>query len=228
MKNTLVGVFLFMAVIAAYSQTQTGKASFYADKFDGRPTASGEKYKHSKKTGAHKTLPFGTKVRVTNLDNNKTVEVVINDRGPYVDGRIIDLSKSAAEELDYINKGVADVTLEVIDAGDGKGGGQNVPIDRVAVDEKEFYDFEIKRLEPKGWGVQIGTYQELVNLMRLADNLKNSYQKQVNVQVKVVNGLKYYSIILGEFSSRSKADDLAVDVKKKFADAFIVEYDKLK
>src|ERR1041385_2553380 len=227
MKKILVGVFLLLTA-ACYSQTQTGKASFYADKFDGGPTASGEKYKHSKKTGAHKALPFGTKVRVTNLENNKTVEVVINDRGPYVDGRIIDLSKSAAEELDFINKGIADVKLEVIDAGDGKGGGQNVPIDRVAVDEKEFYDFEIARLVPKGWGVQIGTYQELVNLMRLADNLKNSYKKKVNVQVKVVNGIKYYSIMLGEFSSRSKADDFAAEVKRKFPDAFIVEYDKVK
>jgi rare lipoprotein A len=226
--KTLLSIALSLLVTVALSQTQTGKASFYADKFDGGPTASGEKYRHSKKTGAHKTLPFGTKVRVTNLDNNKTVEVVINDRGPYVDGRIIDLSKSAAEELDFINKGIADVKLEVIDAGDGKGGGVSVPIDRVAVDEKEFYDFEIKRFEPKGWGVQIGTYQELVNLMRLADNLKNSYKKKVNVQVKVVNGVKYYSIILGEFSARKKADDFIGEVKKKFPDAFIVEYARIK
>lgn len=229
MKQIILAVFIFVMVASvAYGQTQTGKASFYADKFDGAPTASGEKYRHSKKTGAHKTLPFGTKVRVTNLDNNKTVEVVINDRGPYVDGRVIDLSKSAAEELDFINKGIADVKVEVIDAGDGKGGGVNVPIDRVAVDEKEFYDFEIKRLEPKGFGVQIGTYQELINLMRLADNLKNSYKKQVNVQVKILNGVKYYSIILGEFSSRKKADDFIGEVKPKFPDAFIVEYDKIK
>src|ERR1051325_6823232 len=157
---------LLLASTLSFAQTQTGKASFYADKFEGAMTASGEKYRHSKKTAAHKTLPFGTKVRVTNLDNNKTVDVVINDRGPYVDGRIIDLSKSAAEELDFINKGIAEVKIEVVDAGDGKGGGVIVPIDRVAVDEKEFYDFEIKRLDPKGWGVQIGTYQELVNLMR--------------------------------------------------------------
>jgi len=227
MKTIFLASLLLVSTLT-FAQTQTGKASFYADKFEGSPTASGEKYRHSKKTGAHKTLPFGTKVRVTNLENNKTVEVVINDRGPYVDGRIIDLSKSAAEELDYINKGIAEVKLEVIDAGDGKGGGQNVPIDRVVVDEKEFYDFEIKRFEPKGWGVQIGTYQELVNLMRLADNLKNSYKKKVNVQVKIVNGLKYYSMMLGEFSSRNKAEDFIAEVKKKFPDAFLIEYDKIR
>ncbi len=226
--NLLSTVVLMFIAIVSYGQSQTGKASFYADKFEGSPTASGEKYKHSKKTAAHKTLPFGTRIRVTNLANNKVVEVVVNDRGPYVDGRVVDLSRSAAEELDFVNKGLADVKIEVIDAGDGKGGGQNVPIDRVAVDEKEFYDFEISRFEPKGWGVQIGTYQELVNLMRLADNLKNSYKKKVNVQVKILNGVKYYSICLGEFSSRAKAEDFIGEVKKKFPDAFLVEYAKIK
>lgn len=228
MRARYVMTMLLFVSTFCFGQTQTGKASFYADKFDGAMTASGEKYRHSKATAAHKTLPFGTKVRVTNLENNKTVEVVINDRGPYVEGRIIDLSRSAAEALDFINKGLAHVKIEVIDAGDGKGGGQVAPIDRVMVDEKEFYDFEIKRFDPKGWGVQIGTYQELVNLMRLADNLKNSYKKKVNVQVKIVNGVKYYSICLGEFSSRSKAEDFIGEVKKKFPDAFLVEYAKIK
>jgi rare lipoprotein A len=211
----------------AFAQNQNGKASFYADKFEGHPTASGEKYKHSKLTAAHKTLPFGTRVRVTNVSNQKSVEVVINDRGPYVDGRIIDLSKSAAEKLDFISQGLAEVSVEVIDAGDGKGGGQVKLINNVAVDEKEFYDFEIERMKPTGFGIQIGTYQELVNLMRIADNLKSSYQKKVSVQVKVVNGVKYYGIVLGQFSTRDKADAFKEKVKKKFPDAFTVEFGKL-
>jgi rare lipoprotein A len=224
--------FFQLALIAlitgtSLAQTQSGKASFYADKFEGRPTASGEKYKHSKLTAAHKTLPFGTKVKVTNQSNKKTVEVVINDRGPYVEGRIIDLSKSAAEKLDFITQGLADVTIEVIDAGDGKGGGQIQLIDQVVVDEKEYYDFEVARLKPSGFGIQIGTYQELVNLMRMADNLKSSYKKKVSVQVKVLNGLKYYGIIIGQFPTRAKADDFKDKVKKKFPDAFIVDFAKL-
>ena len=227
-RPLLITLFSIALILSTLAQVQTGKASFYADKFEGKPTASGEKYKHSKLTAAHKTLPFGTKIRVTNLANNQTVEVTVNDRGPYVEGRVVDLSKSAAEKLGYVNIGLADVKVEVIDAGDGKGGGQIIPIDKVSVDEKEFYDFEIERFEPKGFGVQIGTYQELVNLMRLSENLKSSYQKKVTVQVKVVNGLKYYSIILGQFSSRNKADDFLAEVKQKFPDAFITEYDKLK
>jgi rare lipoprotein A len=213
--------------ITGYGQTQSGKASFYADKFEGAPTASGEKYKHNKLTAAHKTLPFGTKVKVTNVNNKKSVEVVINDRGPWVENRIIDLSKSAAEELGFINQGVADVEIEVLDAGDGKQSSPVKMVDHVVVDEKEFYDFEIARLNPKGFGVQIGTYQELVNLMRLSDNLKNSYKKKVTVQVKVLNGVKYYGLILGQFSSRAKAEQFREGLRKKFPDAFIIEYNRL-
>lgn len=209
------------------AQIQTGKASFYADKFEGIQTASGEKYRHNKLTGAHKTLPFGTKVRITNLANDKSVEVIINDRGPYVEGRIIDLSKSAAEQLGFVNYGLADVKLEVIDPGDGKVSDMGRTIDQVTVDEKEFYKFEISRLNPKGFGVQIGTYQELVNLMRLADNLKNSYQKEVTVQVKIVNGVKYYGLMIGQFSSRPKAEEFREELRSKFPDAFIVEYSRL-
>lgn len=227
MKNLLLSLPLYFLIFASSAQVQTGKASFYADKFEGIPTASGEKYKHNKLTGAHKTLPFGTKVRVTNTGNEQSVEVVINDRGPYVDGRIIDLSRSAAEKLGFINQGLADVKLEVIDAGDGKSSAMVKTIDHVAVDEKEFYDFEISRLSPRGFGVQIGTFQELVNLMRLSENLKNSYKKKVTVQVKIINGVKYYGLILGQFSTRPKAEQFRDNLKKKFPDAFIVEYGRL-
>lgn len=225
-KTSLSALFLLFTLFCA-AQTQTGKASFYADKFEGRPTASGEKYKHNKLTAAHKSLPFGTKVKVTNIANNQTVEVVINDRGPYVDGRIIDLSKSAAEKLGFVNQGLAEVQIEVIDAGQGKTSDPVRVIGQVGVDEKEFYDFEIERMKPSGFGVQIGTYQELVNLMRLADNLKSSYQKKVTVQVKVINGIKYYGLILGQFPNRAKAESFREELRKKFPDAFIVEYGKL-
>lgn len=227
MRKLLPILFFSLIVGAVNAQVQTGKASFYADKFEGSQTASGEKYKHSKLTAAHKSLPFGTKVKITNLGNNQTVEVIINDRGPYVEDRIIDVSKSAAEALGFTNNGLAEVKLEVIDAGDGKTSDPGRPIERVTVDEKEFYEFEISRLEPHGYGVQIGTYQELVNLMRLSENLKNSYKKQVRIQVKILNGVKYYGIILGQFSSHEKAEGLRDEVKKKFPDAFIVEYKKL-
>jgi rare lipoprotein A len=214
-------------VLVSLGQTQTGKASFYADKFEGHPTASGEKYKHNKLTAAHKTLPFGTVVRVTNLANGSTVEVKINDRGPYIEGRVIDLSKSAAEKLGFINLGVTDVKLEVVDAGDGKSKSQPVSIDNVSVDEDEYYDFEISSFKPKGFGVQIGTYQELVNLLRLTENLKDSYKKNVTVQVKILNGVKFYSLIIGPFPNRAKAESFHSEVKSKYSGSFIVDFSKL-
>ncbi len=94
--------------------TETGKASYYADKFEGRRTASGSVYRPGQLTAAHNTLPFGTKVRVTNPRNHRSVKVVVTDRGPHVKGRIIDLSKKAARKIDIIDAGVAPVELKVI------------------------------------------------------------------------------------------------------------------
>ncbi|MBL7849724.1 MAG: septal ring lytic transglycosylase RlpA family protein [Cyclobacteriaceae bacterium] len=228
MKSYSLLLVLFSISLSTLAQRQQGKASFYADKFEGRTTASGEKYKHSKRTAAHKTLPFGTRVRVTNLSNQKQVEVIINDRGPYVDDRIIDLSKSAAEELGFVQQGLAEVTLEVIDAGDGKSVIPGPMPDVAPPEEKEFYDVEAKRMTPGGFGVQIGTYQELVNLLRVADNLKSSYQKKVTVQVKNVNGAKYYALILGGFSTRAKAEKFKEKIRNKYPDAFIAEFERMR
>ncbi len=95
-------------------KAEKGQASYYADKFQGRSTASGEKYDKKKLTGAHRTLPFGTVVRVTNTANGKSVEVRINDRGPFKAGRVVDVSRAAAEKLDMIRAGVVNCTVEVI------------------------------------------------------------------------------------------------------------------
>jgi rare lipoprotein A len=93
---------------------QEGEASYYAHKFHGRTTASGEIYDENAMTAAHKTLPFGTTVRVTNKANGRKVVVRINDRGPFVEGRIIDLSFQAAKEMDMVTAGVVDVRVEVL------------------------------------------------------------------------------------------------------------------
>jgi rare lipoprotein A len=92
--------------------TETGKASYYADKFVGRPTASGQVFSQRKKTAAHPSLPFGTRVLVVNNNNGKRVKVTINDRGPFVAGRIIDLTKKAAKKLDMVQSGVVPVTIK--------------------------------------------------------------------------------------------------------------------
>ena len=91
-----------------------GKASYYSKKFQSKKTASGELYDKHKRTAAHKKLPFGTKIKVTNLKNRKTVIVKINDRGPFVKGRIVDLSSSAFNRIAHLETGIIDVKIEVI------------------------------------------------------------------------------------------------------------------
>jgi len=99
------------------AKPESGTAVFYSDKLVGRPLTSGEKYDKNALTAAHRTLPMGTMVKVTNLKNNKSVVVRINDRGPHGDKtEIIDLSGRAAQELDMIKDGRTKVTLEVVEA----------------------------------------------------------------------------------------------------------------
>jgi len=94
---------------------EIGVASFYAETLQGRHTASGERYDKQALTAAHRTLPFGSRVRVTNLGNGLSVVVRINDRGPNVEGRVIDLSYAAARKLQFIDRGTTRVRLEVLD-----------------------------------------------------------------------------------------------------------------
>jgi rare lipoprotein A len=97
-------------------RTQTGYASYYGSRHDGARTASGDHYNSKRLTAAHRTLPFGTLVRVTNLENERSVVVRINDRGPFVRGRIIDVSRRAAKELGFLRDGTAKVRIEVLGA----------------------------------------------------------------------------------------------------------------
>lgn len=99
---------------AAQARVQEGVVSWYGEQFHGRPTASGEPFDASAMTMAHPTLPFGTKVRVTNLRNGRSVEVRVNDRGPFVGSRIADLSHAAAVTLGMMRRGLARVRIEIL------------------------------------------------------------------------------------------------------------------
>jgi rare lipoprotein A len=93
--------------------SETGMISYYADKFHGRRTASGQVFDKNAMTAAHRSLPFGTRVEVTNLDNGKSIVVTVNDRGPYAHGRILDVSPAAARALGMIGKGTVKATVKV-------------------------------------------------------------------------------------------------------------------
>ena len=117
-----VGMIATAANAASPPPQQEGMASVYSKDFDGKRTASGERYDSRALTAAHRTLPLGTRIRVTNLDNGKSVRVRVNDRGPHVRGRIVDLSSSAAAALGF-STGVARVRIEVLGRGERKARG---------------------------------------------------------------------------------------------------------
>ncbi|MCP4681271.1 MAG: septal ring lytic transglycosylase RlpA family protein [Desulfobacterales bacterium] len=141
---------------------QSGKASWYGKKFHGRPTASGEIFDMHKKSAAHKTLPLGTYVRTLNLSNNKQIIVRVNDRGPFVKGRIIDLSYAAAKEIGLINTGVADVKIVAL--------GREVGEFKSPQGTKTVV--EIKDLKTGDFTIQVGAFKDKNNALTLSDRLK--------------------------------------------------------
>jgi rare lipoprotein A len=148
--------------------TQHGKASWYGKKFHGRRTSNGEIYDMYAMTAAHKTLPMGTYVRVFNLDSRKSVDVRVNDRGPFVRGRIIDLSYTAAKAVDMIGPGTASVKIQALGAPaprptagtqSGYAGSKYVPID--------YYS--------GNFTFQVGAFTEQANAQRLRQKLSLTY-----------------------------------------------------
>lgn len=115
-RHTLILLFIVLAMVMLLTEheppyTETGTASYYAMSLEGKLTASGEIYRHDSLTAAHPSLPFGTKLKVENLDNGKTVVVRVNDRGPYGDNRILDLSRTAFKQLAPLSEGLIEVKI---------------------------------------------------------------------------------------------------------------------
>ena len=193
---------------------QTGKASWYGQKFHGRPTASGEIYNMYKNSAAHKTLPLGTFVRVVNFSNKKQVIVNINDRGPFVKGRIIDLSYAAAKKIDLIGPGVARVRVVAL----GRQVGQlKSPQGIKPV-------VEIRDLNLGDFTVQVGAFQNKDNALKLADRLKVIFDYvDVSVHDARLGEVTLYKVRV----SKSKTLNKAGEIEKKleamgFDKAFIV------
>nr|WP_314493993.1 septal ring lytic transglycosylase RlpA family protein [uncultured Chryseobacterium sp.] len=122
MKRFILVIIMMISTLGIYSfknnaedAKKTSYASYYHDKFNGKKTASGEVFNNSKLTAAHRTLPFGTEIKVTNLNNGEEVIVTINDRGPFHSSRALDMSKAAFDEIGGIQKGIIPVEYEIVD-----------------------------------------------------------------------------------------------------------------
>lgn len=163
---------------------QRGVASWYGRKFHGKPTASGEIYNMYDLTAAHKTLPLGTDVMVTNLENHRSVLVKINDRGPFVKGRIIDLSYAAARVIGIVEKGTARVKVVA---------------------------FSLKEPPRRGapvYAVQVGSFSEKENAEQLLRELKRVFDEAYMTILETTGG-NYYRVRVGRFGSKDKAYRMA-------------------
>ena len=166
------------------SWTEEGVASWYGghDGFEGKPTASGEIYDSSLLTAAHRELPLGSIVDVTNLDNSRTVRVRINDRGPFIAGRVIDLSRAAATEIGLLGPGVGPVRLSVVTPG--------------VVQEL---------VSPSGrWAVQVGSFADRLRAERYGERVRGTGRTVRTVFLEPFRGLSRVKV--GPFDSRNEAE----------------------
>lgn len=185
--------------VAGFSET--GLASWYGEPYHGRPTASGETYDMHGRTGAHRTLPLGTRVRVTSLENGRSATARINDRGPFVDGRIIDVSLTLAKELGMVANGTMRVRIEALDE-EGKPSAESGAGRAVA------------------W--QVGSFAVADNAQRLARKLEGSFEP-VRVAEATVRGTLFYRVQVGRYTGSEAADEEYAELLGMGFDPFPVQ-----
>lgn len=195
---------------------EEGVASWYGRDFHGKPTSSGEVYDMHELTAAHKTLPIPTWVEVTNLQNGKRVIVKVNDRGPFIDGRVIDLSLRAAEEIDMINAGTAPVQVRALGtssyaptggalaANDSRGGFSIISDARAespaVASARSFY-------------LQVGAYSDRNNAMRVADQLKRDGFANSFVLTTGDGRARMHRVRVGPLASEAQVDRMRADLR---------------
>jgi len=213
-----------------YTDISTGYASWYGKEMQGKPTASGELFDMNKFTGAHRTFPIGSLVLVRNLENGKKHLVRINDRGPYVEGRIIDVSYAVARELGFVEQGVARVEVELIEKGNfdftQKAAGsqnQNSGNETAEVvnnseaknaivngdDLKESGIYFEDGASPKGYTVRTGAFKIRNNALRYREELEDMYQKPAYIGTRD----KWNYVWLGDFPTIEDAQNFYSTLK---------------
>ncbi len=189
-------------VTVAVGYTETGIASWYGHPYHGHPAADGEVYDMEKLTAAHRTLPFNTWVRVYDLDTSKSIDLRIIDRGPFVDGRIIDISHAAAREIKMIGPGTAHVRVEVI----------RLP----------------EVLEGMGFAVQVGAFRDRRNAERVRDQMQARYGS-ARVVMRAGNP-ELWRVLVGSEPTETQANSLAELIRRESPDgmaAFVVRLDSV-
>jgi rare lipoprotein A len=207
---------------AKIGSTETGIASWYGVPYHGRTSASGEVFDMEKLTAAHRALPFDTWVEITNLSNGKQVDVRITDRGPFVRGRIIDLSMAAARQIDMVRTGTARVRLKVIDAPDTA-----LPVTAAApaITAHPAKALVPSPAAPGGYAVQAGAFVDPSRAQALREILPYSDARVVEPHAERQGSPPLWRVLVGHALTLQEATALAADVEKAVGAAIVVRDD---
>jgi rare lipoprotein A len=198
-----------------------GLASYYAEPYHGRRTASGEIFdSYQELTAAHRTLPFNTLVKVTNQENGKDVEVRINDRGPFVDGRVIDLSLKAAREIDMVRSGTARVKLTVVKEGPPTATRTPRTPTTPALAIPNPSSSPSAAGSPVAFTVQVGAFES----REVAESLKKDLeQRHQNVTIETFSTTRtFYRVRVGQLTDMAAAEELVKTLRHEKFDPFVV------
>lgn len=214
-------IFLFQDFqLFAQSGTSTGTASYYSNEFQGKKTASGEKYDQHKYTAAHRTLPFGTQLKVTNLKNGKSVVVIVNDRGPFSKNRLIDLSFIAAKELDMIRDGVAQVKIEEVNGEPHKYEKKNQPENKLALG---YYSKTLQPIQkPKGYLLQVGSFSTSDHAKEHIQELEHLKIGNPCIEIVEIKKHIHYRVLYSGFATKSEISAEQKKLKKKGINSIVL------
>ncbi len=184
--------------------TQRGKASWYGKKFHGKPTATGEIYNMHAMTAAHKTLPLPVYVRVKNLENGRSIVVKVNDRGPFVGDRIIDLSYAAASKLKMIGPGTAEVEVSALDSATSttRPAIRVIPLKEITTNHGDIY-------------IQLGSFSSEINALNLVAALKAINEKSISVSTISTSKGEFFRVRLGPLLDVSEASSIQKRLMRK-------------
>jgi rare lipoprotein A len=221
--------------------TETGVASWYGIPYHGRQAANGEIYNMNELTAAHRTLPFGAIVKVTSLVSSASVTVRITDRGPFVDDRIIDLSRQAARQIDMIGPGIMKVRLQVVDYGPPRiaGAKRVMPLEEPSREQEQPQPREQAKerapaqpqpqpqeqasAEPSGFAVQVGLFNDKTKAENLKDHLSRRYKP---VTLVAREGARtQWRVLVGDKPTEEEAQAFAAVLRKQVGEALVVRRD---
>ena len=190
-----------------FAQTQEGLASVRPLAHEGIMTKSGERFYHDSLVASHRHIPFGSLVKITNLKTRKSIEVIINDRGPFINGRIIDLSEAAADSINMRHGDLSQVRLQILKI------------------EKN-YKPEISTFETDSnasFTIQVGSYSNQKNAMNYTKKLATDYKISEGIKIKSenVNGKNLYKVYIGKFATRQVAEDFKTQLPKELQNGYV-------